>query len=239
MHIDEDELDDIDDFGEDNDLLLNGNLANEDSQVNHFGHYQHENQQNMFGDNQDDDDDNVDENDKKSLNNNMERDKAAQNHNNNISDNDSISENSADNQDSTHSAKRNSDDKYGDESDINFYDLSTEDNPASGKQLCGVLHELQPRKRQKGLGVSNWIDTYPMIASMNVAEEVDIRMIKEYFEIDASKTTSQYRFRKGLKLFGDRGYQATKNELEKNLLGRGCIDMLSTHNATWGIRNKC
>ena len=40
------------------------------------------------------------------------------------------------------------------------------------------------------------------------------------FEIEAPKSTIQYGFRKVLKLFGDGGYQAAKNELEANLLGR-------------------
>ena len=51
-------------------------------------------------------------------------------------------------------------------------------------------------------------------------------MMKEYFKIEASKSTPQYGFRKGLKLFGDKGYQAAKDKLEANLLGRDCIDML-------------
>ena len=40
-------------------------------------------------------------------------------------------------------------------------------------------------------------------------------MMNEYFEIEASKSTSQYRFRKGLKIFGDKGYQAAKDKLKK------------------------
>ena len=63
-------------------------------------------------------------------------------------------------------------------------------------------------------------------------------MTKEYFETEASKSTPQYGFSKGLKLFGDEGYQATKNELEVNLLGRGCIDMLSWKDLTWDIRKQ-
>ena len=62
---------------------------------------------------------------------------------------------------------------------------------------------------------------------MVIAEQVGVRMVKEYFEIEASKATPQYGFRKGLKLFGDKDYQAGKNELKVNLLGRRCIDMLS------------
>ena len=40
-------------------------------------------------------------------------------------------------------------------------------------------------------------------------------MMKEYFKIEASKSTPKYGFRKGLKLFGDEGYQAAKNKLEE------------------------
>ena len=66
-----------------------------------------------------------------------------------------------------------------------------------------------------------------MVLAMMVAERVGVRMMKEYFKIEASNATPQYGFRKGLKLFSDEGYQATKNELKVNLLERGCIDMLS------------
>ena len=67
----------------------------------------------------------------------------------------------------------------------------------------------------------------PILAAMVVAKQAGIRMMKEYFEIEASKSTPQYGFRKGLKLFGDKGYQAAKNKVEVNLHERGCINMLS------------
>ena len=69
-------------------------------------------------------------------------------------------------------------------------------------------------------------------------EYMGVRMMKERFEIEASKATHQYGFRKRLKPFGDKGYQATKNELKVKLLGRGCIDMLSLENLTWDIRKQ-
>ena len=75
-----------------------------------------------------------------------------------------------------------------------------------------------------------------MVSAMMVAEQAGVRMMKEYFEIEALKATPQYGSRKGLTLFGDEGYQAAKNELKVNLLGRGCIDMLSWKNLTWDIR---
>ena len=74
-----------------------------------------------------------------------------------------------------------------------------------------------------------------MVSKMGVAEQAGIQMMKEYFEIEASKSTPKYRFRKELKLFGDEGYQAAKNKLESNLLGRGCINMLFWKDLTWDI----
>ena len=76
----------------------------------------------------------------------------------------------------------------------------------------------------------------PKVSAMGVAEQAGIQMIKEYFEIEASKSTPQYRFRKGLKIFSDEGHQAATEELKTNLLGRGCIDMLSWKELTWDIR---
>ena len=77
-----------------------------------------------------------------------------------------------------------------------------------------------------------------MVSSMMVAEDVGVGMLKEHFEIEALKATPEYGFRKGLKLFGNKGYQATKDELKVNLLGRGCIDMLSSNNLTWDIKKQ-
>ena len=68
--------------------------------------------------------------------------------------------------------------------------------------------------------------------AMMVVEQVWVRMMKEYLEIETSKATSQYGFRKGLTLFGNKGYQAAENEVKVNLLGRGCINMLSWKDLT-------
>ena len=43
---------------------------------------------------------------------------------------------------------------------------------------------------------------------MVITEQARVRMMKENFEIEASQANPQYGFRKGLKLFGDKGYQA-------------------------------
>ena len=63
-------------------------------------------------------------------------------------------------------------------------------------------------------------------------------MMIEYFKIEASKATPKSGFMTGLKLFDDKGYQAAKNELKVNLLGRGYIDMLSWKDLTWDIRKQ-
>ena len=77
-----------------------------------------------------------------------------------------------------------------------------------------------------------------MILAMVVSKQVGVCMIEEYFKIEALKSTPQYGFRKGLKLFGDEKYQAAKNKLEVNLLGRGCIDILSWKDITCDIRKQ-
>ena len=81
---------------------------------------------------------------------------------------------------------------------------------------------------QSDLNGIAWKSSYShMVEAMVVAEQVGVRMMKEYFEIKVSKATPQYGFWKGLTLFGDKSYQAVKNELKVDLLRRGCIDMLS------------
>ena len=52
----------------------------------------------------------------------------------------------------------------------------------------------------------SWSHTCFMLSAIVVAEQVGVQMMKEYFKIEASKSTPQYGFRKGLKLFGDEGY---------------------------------
>ena len=70
--------------------------------------------------------------------------------------------------------------------------------------------------------------TWPMILPMVIAKEVGTRMTKEYFEIEALKATCQDRLRKGVKIFGSKGYQVVNDEVKKNVLGKECIDMVST-----------
>ena len=51
-------------------------------------------------------------------------------------------------------------------------------------------------------------------------------VMQTHFEIKTSLSTPQYRSYKGLQLFGDKGYQVALKELDKNLVRRGCIEVL-------------
>ena len=106
-----------------------------------------------------------------------------------------------------------------------------------GSRLGNIVCGQPSAKNDTGLDGPHWAaaHTCPMMSERVVVEPASVQTMKEYFEIEASKSTPQYRFRKGLKLFGDEGYQAAKNELEVNLLGRGCIDMLPWKDLTWDI----
>jgi hypothetical protein len=53
-----------------------------------------------------------------------------------------------------------------------------------------------------------------------------LNTIGTYNNIEASKSTPQYGFNRGLKEFGALGYEATVKELENNLLGMGAVKML-------------
>ena len=95
------------------------------------------------------------------------------------------------------------------------------------------------RELDSDLDGSVWQSTGAyMVSAMIVAEQVGVRMMKEYFKIKASKATPQYGVRKGMLLFRDKGYQAAKNELKVNLFRRGCINMLSWKNPTLDIRKQ-
>jgi hypothetical protein len=53
-----------------------------------------------------------------------------------------------------------------------------------------------------------------------------LNTITSYSNIEASKSTPQYGFNRGLKEFGELGYEATVKELDDNLLGMGAVKML-------------
>ena len=74
----------------------------------------------------------------------------------------------------------------------------------------------------KGFDGSAWDNNiYYMIASMIIVMNMSVGMIKDYFKIKSSKTTTQYKFQKESNVFDDEGYQGANNEFEEKLLGRG------------------
>jgi hypothetical protein len=60
-------------------------------------------------------------------------------------------------------------------------------------------------------------------------------VISGYGNLEATLSTPQYGFQKGLKMFGEGGYKATIKELDANLIGRNVIDMLSPEGITRDI----
>jgi hypothetical protein len=60
--------------------------------------------------------------------------------------------------------------------------------------------------------------------------------ITSYSNVEASKSTPQYGFNRGLKEFGYLGYEATVKELDDNLLGMGAVKMLKPSELNKTIR---
>jgi hypothetical protein len=63
-----------------------------------------------------------------------------------------------------------------------------------------------------------------------------LNTISSYNSIEASKSTPQYGFNRGLKEFGQLGYEATVKELVDNLLGMGAVRMLKPSEINMNIR---
>jgi hypothetical protein len=61
--------------------------------------------------------------------------------------------------------------------------------------------------------------------------------ITSYSNIEASKSTPQYGFNRGLKEFGELGYEATVKELDDNLIGMGVVKMLEHSEMNKNIRS--
>ena len=57
-------------------------------------------------------------------------------------------------------------------------------------------------------------------------------VIQKYGNLEATLSTPQYGFQKGLKKFKELGYEATIKELDKNLTGKNIMDMLSAKSVT-------
>ena len=57
-------------------------------------------------------------------------------------------------------------------------------------------------------------------------------VIQHYGNLEATLSTPQYGFDKGLKVFKEVGYNATMKELDKNLIGKNVLDMLPARSIT-------
>jgi len=98
-------------------------------------------------------------------------------------------------------------------------------------------HKKARYKLASGLDGSYW--KKKMIGAMvsnDSTGKVDSDIMEEYFQLEASKSTPQYGFKKGLRLFEQEGKEATVKELKDNLIGRGCLEMLDPHEVTNEIR---
>jgi hypothetical protein len=52
--------------------------------------------------------------------------------------------------------------------------------------------------------------------------------IASFTKFEASKSTPQYGFNRGMKEFGELGFETTMKELDDNLIGMGAVQMLDT-----------
>jgi hypothetical protein len=62
-----------------------------------------------------------------------------------------------------------------------------------------------------------------------------LSVIKGYGNLEATLSTPQYGFRKGLIICGESGYDATVKELDENLIGRDVIQMLEPKSVTYDM----
>jgi hypothetical protein len=62
-----------------------------------------------------------------------------------------------------------------------------------------------------------------------------LSVIKGYGNLEATLSTPQYGFKKGLTMFGESGYNATVKELDENLIGRDVIQMLDPKSVTYDM----
>ena len=60
-------------------------------------------------------------------------------------------------------------------------------------------------------------------------------VINTYSNLEATLSTPQYGFQKGMKVFKEKGYTATVKELDKNFIGKNVIDMLPARSITYAM----
>ena len=106
-------------------------------------------------------------------------------------------------------------DKKGDtKSNTNTNTVDDDDTKKEGV----TMEDDTPKELKSNLDGSYW-------KTSNAHVAYSLTAISEFGQIDASLATPQYGFSKGLKIFGNAGYQATVSELKDNLTNRGVVQM--------------
>ena len=111
-------------------------------------------------------------------------------------------------------------------------DNDTSTSTTSTVPVRGIVYRLDSNLNSEGYWKINNSsdgnkDSDGILFAMLMAEQAGVKMIQEYFELGASKSTPMYRYQKGLAIFGDDEYQATVKELRVNLISRGCVDVFT------------
>jgi hypothetical protein len=105
---------------------------------------------------------------------------------------------------------------------------TTDDIYVKGDDIVVDNELATPRELESDLG--------PYWTLTNSSKAYVLNTITSYSNIEASKSTPQYGFNRGLKEFGELGYQATVKELDDNLLGMGAVRMLKPSEMNKTIR---
>ena len=111
-------------------------------------------------------------------------------------------------------------------------DTGSEDGSNTGSEVGSVNAEREARNLESNLG-NYW--------SNNTTEEEHnfvMNTITEYGNLEATLSTPQYGFSKGLKVFGEEGRKAAIKELDENLIGRNVVRMLPKKEVTKEVWKK-
>jgi hypothetical protein len=100
------------------------------------------------------------------------------------------------------------------ESGVDTTTSSDDDNANSG--VGDVPSELESTFNPDGY----WANAHSTKAYV-------LSTIASFTDFEASKSTPQYGFNRGMKEFGELGYEATMRELDDNLIGMGAVQMLT------------
>ncbi len=102
-------------------------------------------------------------------------------------------------------------------------------DPAEQEDVPRMAQELE-----SNLNGGYWDDG--IAGALVEAEDTAAKLLKDYLQMNASFVTPQYGSEKGLKIFGNAGYDATEKELRENLIGCNCIKMLNKNELIDQIR---